>query len=124
MKKLLYTIAIALTIMTIACKKEKAVSINGYWTGTSTTSTLTTTFFSVLFNSDGTGIGYALNADTTLAFKALAFYRIDADSVRTTFIAGSDTTLFSGKLSADIKQMNGTYRRVSGTSHGTFSIAR
>lgn len=124
MKKSIYLIAIAVSIMTIACKKEKAVSINGYWTGTATTTGASTVYFSILYKADGTARGFSGNPDTTIATAANGTYSIDADSVRTNFALGFGSTALAGKLNSATNQMTGTFRSLSGSSHGTFLISK
>ena len=81
MKKLIYSIAIALSFMTIACKKDKAVSITGYWTGSGiNTGSSSSSFIGVLYKSDNSARVYILSSDTTIGLKLNATYVIGADS--------------------------------------------
>ena len=123
MKKLLCSIAIALSVLTIACKNETTTpSIVGFWTGTYTSATISN-FFSVSFNSDGTARAYSNNSDTTIADRASGTYSVGVDSVRMIF--GSTSTRFSGKLNSNSNQMDGLFRSsTSSAVYGTFSISR
>lgn len=129
MKKLIYSIAIALSIMTIACKKDKEVSVTGYWAGSgSNTGSSVVNFLAVLYRADNTARIYAgsgANTDTSVAVKFNGTYVIDPDSVRTTFDISSGTSIMLGKLNNSNTQMSGTFRPVTSSgASGTFTIVK
>ena len=124
MKKLLYSIAIALSVLIIACKKDN-VSINGFWTGTGLDDGSSTPIpLSILYSGSNTAVAYILSADTSMALRANGTYSIDADSVRTTISTGLATTLFVGKLNSSNNAMNGTFRSLTNSSRGTWSVTK
>ena len=125
MKKLIYSIAIALSFMTIACKKDKAVSITGYWTGSGiNTGSSSSSFIGVLYKSDNSARVYILSSDTTIGLKLNATYVIGADSIRTTMTDGSNTTILSSKLNSNATQMNGTFRSLTNSTTGIWSVTK
>ena len=125
MKKLVYFSAIALTVIMIGCKKESAISIEGFWSGTGTTTGSPPNVFALLFRSNGTALAYLGNTDTTLAFKVNGSYVIGSDSVRTTLSNVSNTSVFSGKLNSAATTMNGTFRSLTlPIDEGTFSLIK
>lgn len=125
MKKTFYLFAIALIMMTIACNKDKTVSINGFWTGSGLDDGSSTPIpLSILYSGSNTAVAYILSADTSIALKVNGTYSIDADSVRTTISTASATTLFVGKLNSSNNAMNGTFRSLTNSSRGTWSVTK
>lgn len=127
MKKSIYSIAILIVItMAISCKKDNTVSVTGFWAGTvlSSSGGSTPTTISYLYRSNNTMRAYIANTDTTLATALEGTYSIDADSVRTTLTSGANITIFAGKLSNSNTYLKGTYRSVTGTASGTWSVTK
>ncbi len=115
-----------LAISLIACKKEDDVSVAGYWTGTVLeTGSSTPSFAGFLYASSNTVKSYLSGSDSASApIRVNGTYSIDPDSVRTTITDGVNTTLLIGKLSNSNNKMDGTYRSLTNSAKGTFSITR
>lgn len=125
MKKLFHSFAIALLIMTVACKKENAVSINGYWTGTGVDDGSSSSVpVSILFKGTNTARAYLLAADTTASINGNGTYSIDPDSVRATLVIASKTIIFTGKLNSSNNQMNGRYANITASVYGNFLLTK
>lgn len=125
MKKLIYSIAITLSIMTIACKKDKTVSINGYWTGTGTDDGGSTAApINFLFKNSNVARAYILSTDTTASLNGNGTYSIDPDSVRTTIIISSSTIVFTGKLNSSNNTMSGRYNNITSSIFGSFTVTK
>ena len=126
MKKLIYSVAVLMMItMAISCKKDKAISITGFWTGSGVNNGSSTSIpLSVLYSGSNTARAYLASADTSMAIKVNGTYSIDADSVRTTVSLGSDATLFVGKLNSSNTQMSGTFRSLTNATRGTWSVTK
>lgn len=125
MKKIFYLFTIALLLLTIACKKEKKVSVTGYWIGYAQPSGSSSTVpLSIVYRSDNTARAYLTNTDTTLAVTVEGTYSIATDSTRTWLTAGGNTTEFAGKLNSANIQMNGSYRSLTNSSSGIWSLTK
>ena len=125
MKKLFYSFVIVLSIMTIACKKDDAVSINGFWTVTGMNDGSSSSVpVSFLYKGTNTARGYLLTVDTTASANGDGTYSIDPDSVRTTIIIASKTIIFTGKLNSTNNQMNGRFVNITSPVAGSFTLTK
>lgn len=126
MKKSIYSIAILMIItMAISCKKDKAVSITGFWTGTGMDDgSSTSNVISVLYKSDNKVRVYILSADTTVALKGDGTYSIDVDSVRAITSFGTTTVTFNGKLNSSNNQMSGRVANITNPINGSYTLTK